>query len=495
MTTPKRIETPPLSARAQAAAAWSALYLKWKKRLEPWVIPSRMPPNSARAQAAAAWIALYLIWKKRLESWADFLARFWAAYWLLIIGGFLIFGSAFLKWVQYPLTSNLSGLKFPLFHDSGVIPRVTLLSFGTLGVVVFIAGVVLRRFFASALGLAAAVLITVCVMTPAHIAFQQPMMLHHLIDELQATPWRKVFTKDYFPANYGSPEVLPNQLVLYTAKGRFLAAYSFLRLGWTCFSIGSVLVAIYAMRRLPDGKMAIGLALVYLPLGALAIVITPPIIGQHYFNIGSIAKARGHDQEAIAHYRKAMKWDTWYAQDISLYATIGDLQKKSGIENNSPERHISRAVEFQQANEYEPAIFELGRAAEAGGAVAAAARRESAKTRVELGLALYQAGGVGGAVTNWQLALADDPTQEVFVLPYLARGYFDLARYEAAIQTIDRLIKIISAHSSMVADVYSLGGECYAKLGRDNDARRYYNLSYAKDWIVNYWAISRLAGE
>jgi hypothetical protein len=47
----------------------------------------------------------------------------------------------------------------------------------------------------------------------------------------------------------------------------------------------------------------------------------------------------------------------------------------------------------------------------------------------------------------------------------------------------------------MVADVYSLGGDCYAKLGRDADARRYYNLSYAKDWIVNYWAISRLAGE
>ena len=65
----------------------------------------------------------------------------------------------------------------------------------------------------------------------------------------------------------------------------------------------------------------------------------------------------------------------------------------------------------------------------------------------------------------------------------------------AALQTVDRLVKIIADHSSMVADVYSLGGDCYAKLGRDDDARRYYNLSYAKDWIVNYWAISRLAGE
>ena len=452
-------------------------------------------PMSARAQAATAWIALYLKWKKRLESWAEVLADVWAGYWLLIVGSCLIVGSAVFKWVQYPLTSNLSGLKLPLFHDSGVIPHVTLLSFGVLGIVVLIAGVVLRRFFPSALGLAAAVLITICVLTPAHIAFQQPMMLRHLIAELQATPSRKMFTKEYSPANYGSPEVLPNRLILYTASGRLLAAYSFLRVGWTCFAIGSLLVAVYAVRRLPDGKMAIGLALVCLPVGALAIVITPPIIGQHYFTSGSIAKARGHNQEAIASYRKAMKWDSWHAQDIGLYGVIGDLQKKSGIENNSPERHISRALELQQANEYEPAIFEFSQAAEAGGAVATAARRESAKSRISLGLALYQAGGIGGAVTNWQLALADDPTQEVFVFPYLARGYFDLARYEAALQTIDRLLKIIAGHSSMMADVYSLGGDCYAKLGRDADARRYYNLSYAKDWIVNYWAISRLAGE
>jgi tetratricopeptide (TPR) repeat protein len=190
-----------------------------------------------------------------------------------------------------------------------------------------------------------------------------------------------------------------------------------------------------------------------------------------------------------------MVWDAWHAQDIGLYATIGDLQKKSGVEYNSPERHISRALELQQANQYEPAVFEFSRAAESGGALAVAVRRESAKTRVALGLALYQAGGAGSAVTSWQLALADDPTQEVFVLPYLARGYFDLSRYEDALQAIDRLIKIIADHSSMVADAYSLGGDCYSKLGRDAEARRYYNLSYAKDWIVNYWAISRLAGE
>src|SRR5438093_10058754 len=299
----------------------------------------------------ASWAETGVNIAKRLVPWAETAAKFWAAYWLLILGSFLILGSVLLKWVQYPISSNLSGLELPLFHGTGVIPHVALLSFGALGLVVLIAGVVLLRFFASALSLAAAVIITLCMLTPAHIAFQQPMMLRHLTDELQAMPWHKIFTKDYLPQNYGSPEVVPNRLILYTASGRLLAAFSFLRLGWTCFALGSLLVAVYAIRCLQDGKMAIGLALVCLPVSTLAIVSTPPIIGQHYFNRGSIAKARGHNQEAIANYRRAMKWDAWHAQDIDLYATIGDLQKKSGIENNSPERHISRALELQKVRE------------------------------------------------------------------------------------------------------------------------------------------------
>src|SRR4030095_16424577 len=137
----------------------------------------------------ASWADAGVSIAKRLVPWAERAAKFWATYWLLIIGSFLILGSAFLKWVQYPLTSNLSGLKFPLFHDSGVIPHVTLFSFGAVAIVVFLVGLILGRFFASALALAAAVLITICVLTPAHIAFQQPMMLRRLTDELQAMPW------------------------------------------------------------------------------------------------------------------------------------------------------------------------------------------------------------------------------------------------------------------------------------------------------------------
>jgi tetratricopeptide (TPR) repeat protein len=412
----------------------------------------------------------------------------------LIIGSCLILGSVFLKWVEFPFSDNPSGLQLPLLHDSGIIPHITLFSFGALGVVVLIAGLASLRFFVLGLSLAAAVLITLCVLVPTHIAFEQPMMLRRLTDELQVTSLIKVFTKDYLPQNYGVAEQVPKQLVLYTAEGRFLAAYSFLRLGWTCFALGSLLIGVYAISRLPGARMTTGLALVCLPVGALAIVLTPPLIGQHYFTSGSIAKARGRDQEAIADYRTAMRWDAWHAQDIDLYATIGQLQKQAGIAYGSPERHVSRALDLQAASEYERAIFEFGQATEAGGALAMAARGESAKTRVTLGLALYHAGGIGGAVTSWQLALEDDPMQ-VYALPYLARGYYDLGRYEAALQTIDRLVKIIADHNSQLGDAYSLGGDCYTKLGRDADARHYYNLSLTADPIENYWALTGIIGE
>jgi hypothetical protein len=173
---------------------------------------------------------------------------------------------------------------------------------------------------------------------------------------------------------------------------------------------------------------------------------------------------------------------------ILLFTTIGDLQKKSGIEIiHRATYHPSAGLQRQM---HEPAIFELSRAADAGGALAATVRRESAKTRIELGLALYQVGGIGGAVTSWQLALADDPTREVYILPYLARGYFDLARYEGPRRSIASLK--LKDHSSMVADVYSLAA-IVMQLGRDSMPPLLQSF-LRPDWI-KLLGISRLAGE
>jgi len=453
-----------------------------------------LPSLSAREQASAAWTELYLKWKRRLESWADSLARIWAAHWLLISGGFFILVSTILKWVQFPFSHNLSGLKLSLLHDPGISPHITPFSTVFLGLLVLFGAIFLLRRNTVSLSLAAAVLVLLWAIVPAQIAFREPSMLRRLSYELEVMPVLNVFTKDYLLQNYGSPELVPKRLVLYSAWGRFVAAWSFLRLGWYFFGLGAFLVGAYGLRQLPAARTRTALALLCLPVGALLIILIPPAIGQHYYTDGVFAATVGRNQEAIADFRRAMRWDAWHAQDIDLYATIGQLQKQAGISASSPERHIRRAIELRDVNEYEPAIFEFSRAVEAGGAVGAAAAREIAVTRMTLGLALYHAGGIGAAIKHWELALAEDPSL-IYVLPYLARGYYDVGRYQAGIEAANRLANLIKEHYFALANAYSLAGDCYAKLGNDAEARRYYNLSLTADPILNYWALTGLAGE
>ena len=433
-------------------------------------------------------------WLERLTGWAEAGGRLWASYWLLIIGSCLVFGSVILKWVHFPFSHNLSGLKLSFLHDPGVNPHLTPFSVGAIGVIVLITGLVLLKRYPFVLGLAAAVLIMLWSITPAQIAFRQPSMLRRLTYELQVIPNLRVFSNDYLLQNLGSPEIVPKRLVLYSAWGRFAAAWSFLHLGWYCFGLGALLVGAYAIAQMPNNRLRRVFLLLCLPIGALVIILVPPAIGQHYYKEGNLALTRGHNQESINDFRKAMRWDRWHAYDVDLYATIGQLQNQSGTSINSPERHIRRAVELRNANEYEAAIFEFSRAVEAGGALAETAQREAVATRMSFGLALYRANGIGSAVTNWESVLAEDPSL-IYVLPYLARGYYDVGRYQAGVDTAQRLAKLIKDHDFALANAYSLAGDCYAKLGNDAQARRYYSLSLAVDPILNYWALTGLAGE
>src|SRR5881396_1104191 len=73
-------------------------------------------------------------------------ARVWAAHWVLIVGSFLVFCSVLLKWVEFPLSRNLSGLQLPLLRNVGLTAHIYFLSVGALGIVVLITGLVsLRR--------------------------------------------------------------------------------------------------------------------------------------------------------------------------------------------------------------------------------------------------------------------------------------------------------------------------------------------------------------
>lgn len=431
---------------------------------------------------------------ERLFRFGEAMARIWARYWLLLGAAFFIILSTALKWVQFPFSRDVKGLQLPLLHSVGMLPHLTLFSFGFIAIVLFCAGLFFSRWIPVTLAVAAAFLLTLFALVPFHIAFQQPTMLRRLAEESQVVPLIRKFTKSYLPENYGSPEIIPKRLTLDSAWGRLSTAASFLYLGWYLFGLGGILLAIYSLIKLRGWRAVTLLLLIGLPVIVLAIVTTPALIGQHYYAKGVLAKADGQNEVAISAFRHAMHWDNWHLQDVNLYATIGTLQKDAGISEGSPERKISRALFLETTKQYEQAIFELENAAQAGGALGVVAHQEAAHVYMSYGLALYQSGAIGSAVTNWEKGLAEDPTQ-LYSLPYLAQGYFDTGNYESTVQVVERERKIFSDHNSLLADAYSIAGDACAKLGRDDQARDYYNLSLAIDPILNYWALTGLAGE
>ena len=432
--------------------------------------------------------------RERVELWAGVGASIWGAHWLLFVGSFLVFGSAILKWVNFPFSRHPSGLQLPLLRNIELLPHLSLLSYGVLGACVLATGLALLWRSDTFLAVAAAILIAFWVAAPCQIAFQQPALIRRLNAETQDLPMIRGFTKSYLPVNYGPAEEYSKHFELDTVWDRFVAAYSFLGPGWYSFGIGSLLIAIYSIGRLPDERGMTALALGGIPIGVLIIFLTPPVIGQHYFISACTAQARGNNEKAITHYRKAMWWDRWRRQDINIYATIGDLERLSGSGEDSPERHISRVQELRKAREYESAVFELSRAAAWGGVVAIAARCESARTRVDFGSALYNGGGIGAAVTQWQQALVEDPVQQQGLAFLIARGNYDLGRYQASLDALNGILKA-SGDKPLLANAYSLAGDCYTRLGRDTDARRSYNQSLKEDILVNFWAMSALTGD
>jgi tetratricopeptide (TPR) repeat protein len=432
------------------------------------------------------------IWE-RTALWATAVAKTWAGHWLLILGAFFVFVSLILKWVDFPFSHHPYGVQLPLLQNMGALPHFSLFSYGVVGGAILITTLVLRRRSSRFLSVAAAILIAFCVMLPCQIAFQQPALLSRLTAETQDLSMIRGFTSDYLPANYGPAEEYSKQFEFETIWGRFVAAYSFLGLGWYCFGIGSLLIAIYSIGRLPGERGMTLLALGGIPIGALTIFVMPPLIGQHYFTSARAAQAKGNSEKAIRDYRKAMWWDRWRGQDINIYATIGDFKRLSGAGGDSPEKHISKAEELKDALDYDSAVFELSQAVAWGGAVATAARHESARIRVYFGIALYHHGAIGAAVTQWQQAIVEDPLPKEGLGFLIARGNFDLGRYPAALEALNRVIRA-TGDNPVLANAYSLAGDSYMKLGRDVDARNSYNLSLAIDTYVNFWGMRGLIG-
>jgi len=430
---------------------------------------------------------------KRLVGWVEASARTCMGHWLLIVGSLLVFASVTLKWMYFAFSRHPSGIELPLLRKMELVPHFSVLSYGVVGIAVLVIALVLLWRSATYLALCAVtVLVAMWLAVPCRLAFSQPSLLRRLTTETRELSVIRDFTKTYLPTDFGPTEKY-NRFDIENLWDRFLAACSFLGLGWYCFGAGSLLIAIYVTARLRPEERISGPVLAAIPTGVVIITLLPALIGQHYFNRACVAQAEGAKKEAITCYRRAMWFDRWRAEDVNVYAAIGELETLSVSSKDSPEKHISKAREFNEASEYDLAIFELARAAAWGGPAGLVARRESARTRVEYGIALYREGGIGAAVTQWQQALVEDPLQHHAVGFLVARGNYDTGRYEAALGAINDVLNRTDDRPTR-ANAYSIAGDCYVKLGHDAEARNSYNHSLKEQMLVNFWAMSRLTG-
>lgn len=412
----------------------------------------------------------------------EVVGRIWSSYWLLICGSFLIVGSVVLAWLKFPYSFNVGGWELPV---QNIVPHIHEFSYGFCGIAALAIAFLFRKRFRWSMLLGAAILLTLWMLVPGRITFHQAPLLRRLSEEGQAVPAVKAFTRTFLSPDDGATVAAAKHLDVVTLPGRFAASISILGLGWFCFGVGSLLVAGYVVSQLPGKRTAASLTLILVPVAVLAAVGMSSIIGQHYYHRGSLARAAGHNEQAIANYRKAMRWDVFYTTGIEVYNLIGQLESQAGVAEGSAERAISRAEDLWAKDQYEPAIQELQRAAETNPSLAKAARHEALRIRADWGLACYQAGAIDDAVTNWQKALDEDskgrPLKSqpsvLYVLPYLARGNYLLGRYEAGLDAATKWAEITADHGSLRADAYRLAADCYAKMGRDAEARHYQSLS------------------
>lgn len=409
------------------------------------------------------------------------------------MGSLLVFASAVLKWMYFAFSRHPLGFELPLLRRMELVPHFSVLSYGTGGIIVLVIALILLWRSATYLALCAvAVLIAMWLAAPCQLACSQPSLLRRLTTETQELSVIRDFTKTYLPTDFGLTEQY-DKFDIENLRDRFLAAFSFLGLGWYCFGVGSLLIAIYVTARLrPEERIRVP-ELGAIPVGVVIITLLPALIGQYYFISACVAQAQGASEKAISYYRRAMWFDRWRAQDANAYAAIGQLQTLSVSSKDSPEKHISKAREFKEASEYDLALFELARATAWGGPAGLVAQRESARTRVEFGIALYRGGGIGAAVTQWQQALVEDPLQHHAVGFLVARGNYDIGRYQAALDAINDVLRATDDRPTR-ANAYSIAGDCYSKLGRDAEARNSYNRSLDEQMLVNFWAMSRLTG-
>jgi tetratricopeptide (TPR) repeat protein len=412
---------------------------------------------------------------------------------LLFVGYGSVGAGLVLRWTNASISRGFAAFSYPLSGDLNHVPHFLLFSYGCLIVVLLLLSpMAVWKKSPALFYVVSAGLFGLSLYAPIQMAYGQPERLRTLL--VEHDQYRKIvsFTGADLPINRGVEPTFEPSVNLTTVWNRFQAAEYFMSEGWDLLLAGTFLIFLIALRQFKDRtRLEICLCTLSIYAGILVWSVCGPLAGEYEVRRALIDDLEGRVEMAVLRYQLALKWDRWYRLRPSVFVQIGELHAKSG-RTDTAEYHLYRGTVEEASQHMSEAIYENETAGTMSGQLREIGRREAARVAAEYAVALYAEDAVGGAMTNWQTALQNDPRQ-FYALFCLCRAYHELAAYPKSIEIGRELLKLCS-NSLILANVHSNLADDFEKLGNFPEARFHYAISEKLDDDRNFRAYNGLTG-
>jgi len=395
---------------------------------------------------------------------------------LTAIGTLLLTLSSWLVWIRGPISGGV---------NSSV-------SFGWLAVFIgSMAGIAWFCRFSRFVAICGMMGLSLCSFSVLHLAVKDPA-LWSLVDENVRCANIMTFSSHYLPANFGIAPTFEPNLSVETLIDRLAAAFYFTGWGWWICLLGSFLILSggLTISKRPKIPMMASTAIVIIVIQGIMLI--SGIVAQFLQERGDRDMTLGRYVEAIHRFEAAQRWNLLHARSERVYLRIGEAYYR--LENRShPMALFYLGDQYFQQENFQAAIAQyLVATQEASPPFKNTLDRRIAWTYVLRGVAEYRRGDVGPASGYWERALAFDPTQ-LQAAYFLAKSYFDQARYEQSI-AMSGFLLARSQNRLLNANIQANIGDSYWKLNDFKKARMAYEASMQLDSFANFRIFKSLGG-
>jgi len=398
------------------------------------------------------------------------------------------------KWVNFPLTNQLRGVRFSFLGYATGGPGSRFLSYGALAAVLFIAAAFsVERRKTKALAALGSALVVVAFAALMQVALVDSELFKNLADETGQLQWAMLFSQRYLLANLGNEPSIWLQLSLETVWSRLITGWGYLGFGWYLALTGGIVIVSYALACLASARERLFFAgvLAAALVALVSICLLPYSLSERALDRAIAAESAGRPEEAIRQYRRAIRLYGWNRVNLDLYARIGAIDSSLG-RTSTLEYGVYRAELEASESDFPSAIAHFEELAGRATAIAPVLRRRAAGLLANYGAGLYQEAAFGAAVDAWRHALKCDPTMWIAAY-YLTRGCFAAGCYQESVDLSKELLKQLG-DPILSANLYSNLGDAYTKLGKFDDAHRAYRYAWYIDYRLDFRSVSALVG-